>query len=472
MSPPRDPERPPPTPAACGQQEASAPLRGRGWQTLAAAALLLAASRGWAVPAFPGAEGSGAGASGGRGGEVYHVTRLDDDPRDPQVGSLRHALAGGDRTIVFDVGGYIDLKGNLGVTASNVTLAGQTAPGGGIGLRGRKFSIGGRNIIVRGMRFRYGHVGGNPRNDAVNINDQAADVIFDHCSVQFGRDENFSMIGRNVTVQWCIIAWGLQPHSCGSLLTANNTTIHHTLWAHNHTRNPKARGGVLDWVNNVVYDWDIPFIAGDTANLHHTANVRGCVFVAGPGKPTDKAIVKGRLNAKGVPTFSLYLDSTLFDGNANGQLDPSDRGWAIVDGQVERSEAPHPAAAVTIDEPMAAYRRIVDEVGAICPRRDDLDALLIRELVSQQGRIIESQSELGLPNDGFGILAPGSPPADTDRDGMPDDWELKHGLDPNDPADRNADSTGDGYTNLEKYINSLLPSPPPAGQAPATRPSE
>jgi hypothetical protein len=306
----------------------------------------------------------------------------------------------------------------------------------------------------------------------VNINDKAVDVIFDHCSVQFGRDENFSMIGRNVTVQWCIIAWGLQPHSCGSLLTANNTTIHHTLWAHNHTRNPKARGEVLDWVNNVVYDWDIPFIAGDTANLHHAANVRGCVFIAGPGKPTDKAIVKGRLNAKGVPTFSLYLDGTLLDGNANGVLDGSDLDWASVEGDVARAEAPHPAAPVTIDEPMTAYRRIIEEVGAICPQRDEVDALLIRQLVAQQGTIITSQAELGLANDGFGELAPGTPPADSDRDGMPDAWELEHGLDPNDPADRNGVFTGDGYTNVEKYLNSLLPAPPPAGAHTETAPGK
>ncbi|MCJ7544379.1 MAG: pectate lyase [Phycisphaerae bacterium] len=426
-----------------------------------AATLPLAVSRAWAVPAFPGAEGFGAGAIGGRGGEVYHVTRLDDDPRDPEVGSLRHAVAAGDRIIVFDVGGYIDLKDPLGVTVSNITLAGQTAPGGGVGLRGRKFSVGGRNIIVRGMRFRYGRTGGNGRNDAVNINDRAENVLFDHCSVQFGQDENFSMIGRNITVQWCIIAWGLQPHSCGSLLTANNTTIHHTLWAHNHTRNPKARGQVLDWINNVVYDWDIPFIAGDTVNGQHAANIRGCVFIAGPGKPTDKAVVKGRLNAKGVPTFSLYMDNTIFDGNANGVLEWYDAGWEIVDGQVARSDAPHPAAAVTVDDPMTAFRRIVEEVGAVCPQRDQVDALLVRQLLDQQGGIIASQAELGLPNDGFGELAAGTPPPDTDRDGMPDDWERKHGLDPNDPADRNGDVTGDGYTHVEKYLNSLLPAPPP-----------
>ncbi len=409
-----------------------------------------------AIPAFPGAEGFGAGATGGRGGEVYHVTNLNDSG----PGSLRDAVSVGNRTVVFDVGGYIDLQSKLGITVDNITVAGQTAPGGGIALRGEQFSVGGDNIIVRGMRFRHGRYPPNATHDSVGINENAENVIFDHCSVQFGRDENFSIAGTNVTVQWTIIAWGLETHSAGSLLTANNTTIHHTLWAHNHTRNPKARGEGLDWVNNVVYDWDIPFIAGDTENLQHYANVRDSYFIAGPGKPTDKAIVKGRLNTSGVPTFNLYLENNRLDGNANGVLDGTDVGRDIADGYYTWLDEPLDVAPVTVDDPLVAFNRIAEGVGAMSPQRDEVDTILISDLVNQQGKIIAHQDELGLGNSGFGTLAGGAPPVDTDRDGMPDAWELANALDPNDPADRNGDLDGDGYTNLEHYVNSLINYPP------------
>jgi len=247
--------------------------------------------------AFPGAEGFGRFARGGRGGSVCHVTTLGDSG----AGSLRDCVSQGDRTVVFDVAGWITLSSNLGITANNLTIAGQSAPGGGIGIRGTKLSIGGDHIILRFLRVRRGILKSTDRNDAMSVSSAASQVIVDHCSVGFGTDENLSMPGdegvgpRDFTLQWSVIAWGLQRnnHSAGSLLTASNTTIHHSLYAFNGTRNPKARSEmerVLDFVNNVIYGWNAPdpvgeaqgwsiskqaFLLADTANGMHFANAVG-----------------------------------------------------------------------------------------------------------------------------------------------------------------------------------------------------
>src|SRR5690606_32642643 len=260
------------------------------------------------VYAFPGAEGFGRDALGGRGGEVCHVTTL----ADSGPGSLRDCVSQSNRTVVFDVGGWITLSSNLGITQNNLTLAGQTAPGNGIGIRGRKVSIGGSDIVLRFLRVRRGILETTARDDAMTVASGAENVIVDHCSIGFGTDENFSIPGdegrgpRHLTVQWSIIAWGLQRnnHSAGSLLTSNETTIHHTLWAFNKTRNPRARsespdnrgqGGHLDWVNNVIYGWNAPdpvgeeegwsishhpFILAGTSNGQHAANAVGNYFVS------------------------------------------------------------------------------------------------------------------------------------------------------------------------------------------------
>src|SRR6185369_6993169 len=212
---------------------------------------------------FPGAEGFGRFSRGGRGGSVCHVTTLDD----AGPGSLRDCVSASNRTVVFDVAGWITLASNLGIISSNLTLAGQTAPGGGIGVRGQRVSFGGHDVVIRFMRFRRGTMVNALKDDSLLITVSADNVIVDHCSVGFGVDENFSMPGddpsgpHNLTVQWIINGYALQVtnHSAGSLLTANDTIIHHTLWALNKTRNLRGRTtatGILDWVNNVIYGWN------------------------------------------------------------------------------------------------------------------------------------------------------------------------------------------------------------------------
>ncbi len=426
--------------------------------------------------AFPGAEGFGRLSRGGRGGDVCHVTHLEDSG----AGSFRDCVGRGDRTVVFDVAGWITLASGLGITADNLTIAGQTAPGGGVGLRGQKVSIGGSNVVVRFLRVRRGILATTDRNDTLTVSSAASDVILDHCSVAFGTDENFSMPGdeavgpRELTVQWSIVAYGLQRnnHSAGSLLTASNTTIHHSIYAFNKTRNPKARsedGRPLDFVNNVVYGWNAPdpygeandwslsghpFIMGDTSNGMHYANAVGNAFVSYGGRSASQAFVSGGTSDGGVPTFNLFFEDNLLDGNANGVFDASQTDWSMV-GTATRLDARIAAPQVCTDDVLTAYERVLDRAGATVPLRDELETGLVASIRAQGGILIQDESDLGIGADGYGTLASGTAPADSDGDGMPDAWEGDRGLDAGDPADRNGDDDDDGYTNLEEYLNEL-----------------
>jgi hypothetical protein len=426
--------------------------------------------------AFPGAEGFGRLSPGGRGGQVCHVTNLNDSG----AGSFRECVSQGNRTVVFDVGGWITLKSNLGITASNITIAGQTAPGGGVGIRGTKISVGGENIIIRFLRVRRGTITTTDRNDAMAVSSKASNVIIDHCSVGFGTDENFSMPGdegvgpRDLTVQWTVIAWGLQRnnHSAGSLLTASNTTIHHSVYAFNGTRNPKARseeGRTLDFVNNVIYGWNAPdpygeaqgwsisaqpFIMADTSNGMHYANAVSNYFISYGAKTATQAFVSGAKNADGTPTYNLYFEGNLLDGNANSALDYSKNDWSMV-GTATRLTSRLDAPKVCTDDAPTAFRKVMQHAGASLALRDEVDTALVKAIQSQNGTKIQNESDLGVGADGYGALASAAAPLDTDGDGMPDAWEVKRGLNPSGSTDDKGDDDQDGYTNLEEYLNEL-----------------
>jgi len=437
------------------------------------------------LPAFPGAEGFGRFSLGGRGGEVCHVTTLDD----LGPGTLRNCLLVGRShvTVVFDVAGWITLASPLNITGSRITLAGQTAPGGGIGLRGQTVVIAGADVVMRFLRIRRGTVVDRRAQDTLDIASSASQVMVDHCSVGFGIDETFSIPGdeptgpRDVTVQWTINGYALQVtnHSAGSLLMANDTSIHHTLWALNKTRNPRARttpDGILDWVNNVTYGWNArhpfgeaqgftlsydAFMMANTPNGSHHANAVGNYFVS--ARAADFAFNAGMVGDGGVPAFNLYFQDNLLDGNANGVLDVSKSDWSMVAPTATQLPARLPAPQVTTDPAEVAYRRVLDSVGATVPARDEVDALLIQHVRDQSGLLITTEADLvdeGISNGGYGTLAPGTAPPDGDGDGMPDAWESAHGLDPASPADGNADGNGDGYTNLEEFLASLVPLDP------------
>jgi pectate lyase len=436
------------------------------------------------LPAFPGAEGFGAFASGGRGGDVYYVTNLNTSG----PGSFAEAIATvpeSGRTIVFGVSGYIPVN-KTKLSASKVTIAGQTAPGDGIGFSGGSFIIAGNDIVIRHARFRYGQqrAGG----DCINIDNGVTDLMLDHVSLTFSTDENISSFSRNprpdrMTFQWSINAWGLENHSCGGLWDLNRITTHHTLWAHNHTRNPKARpDGLLDWINNVTFDWDIGFIMGDSQTpATWKANVIGNYFICPPGNVRRVALEKARIDREGGYNFTLHVNDNLFDRNGNDVLDGADVGYDIASGEYQVSNAAIAVAGaqvpVTVDPPLTAYKKILSRSGPLrldaassIPLRDEVDTILIDNLVALQRNHIRHQNETGASNSGMGTLNSTAMPADKDLDGMPDYWEEALGWDVR-AQDHNTlvqsssglvseptffpPNTTAGYTRLEEYLHFL-----------------
>jgi pectate lyase len=391
------------------------------------------------IPAFPGAEGFGARATGGRGGEVYHVTNLND----AGPGSFRDAVSRGPRIVVFDVGGYIELKSPVAVT-SNITIAGQTAPGDGIATKNEQVSFSNaENVIVRYLRIRGG-LNGRSGKDGASIF-KGKNQIFDHLSVSWGRDETFSINeSQDITVQHSIIAEGLLRHSMGGLVQWNTITLHHNLYSTNNDRNPKAKGKI-DFVNNVVYNWgQDAFVAGGSAG-RSDVNLIGNYFIAGPSsKRLDDPISRGNLN------FHLFMDGNYFDADRNGRIDGKLVSRSDVDDVMVWEPNRYDYPSVTVEPAPDACKRVLASAGASLVR-DAVDTRLIENVLKGTGELIRDEATVG----GFGTLRSGTPPLDTDRDGMPDSWELKNGLDSKNPKDANGDFDKTGYTNIEKYINGL-----------------
>lgn len=401
-----------------------------------------------AVPAFPGAEGFGANAKGARGSAsptVYHVTNLNDSG----AGSLRDAVSTSGRVVVFDVGGLIRVGSPI-VFASNLTIAGQTAPGGGVTLYGNRVSFSGAsNTICRYLRFRMG-IDGDDGADAVGIA-SGSDMIFDHVSASWGRDETFSISGDTairITLQDCLIAQGLRIHSAGSLMqTSGGVSILRTLYADNWMRNPKIKG-VNDYINNVVYNWGggggyIP--AGDSAGDSY-ANMVGCYFIGGPETGAGRSpFLSGNTN------YRLFHSGNLQDLDLDGVLD----GVAVTDSsfptlQLVGTRFAYPAPTTELSAP-AALAWVLDRAGA-SHRRDRTDDYVVAEVRTHGtgGAFIYDEAEMG----GVGTVAAGLKQADADNDGMPDWWEQAAGTN---PALADATALGiDGYLNIERYLNALV----------------
>ena len=355
------------------------------------------------VPAFPGAEGFGANAKGGRGGDVYTVTNLDSSgPGSFYQGVTTIPEAG--RTIVFDVSGEIHLAGGIKtrITGNKLTIAGQTAPGDGILLRDGTLRISGDDIVIRHLRFRHGKEGSG--GNCIDLDSNCENAILDHVSMAFGTDENISSFKRppeNLTMQWSLNAWGIESHSCGGLWDQNHATCHHSLWAHNYTRNPKARpGGLLEWTNNILFDWNIGFIMGDSDTpADWKANVIGNYFICPPGNIRKTPLEKAHLSRDGKPNFSVHLSNNIHDMDGDRRLNGIDRGWDIVGGTAF-NEGTNPkgnytrldqpvsgSGALAIDDPHTAYKKVVSQAGALRldasfngNLRDEVDALLIENV--------------------------------------------------------------------------------------------
>ncbi|WP_241739140.1 pectate lyase family protein [Pontibacter beigongshangensis] len=392
--------------------------------------------------AFPGAEGFGRFATGGRGGEVYRVTNLNDSG----PGSFRDAVSKPNRTVVFEVGGVIRIKERI-IVSSDVTIAGQTAPGDGITIYGNGLSYSNaNNSITRYIRIRMGKVGDTGK-DAIAIA-SGHDMIFDHVSVSWGRDGTFDLNGdvSDVTLQNSIISQGLHTHSTGGLVQSKGgVSILRCLYIDNHTRNPKVKG-VNQFVNNVIYNWEVGgYILGGSAG-RSDANIEGNYFISGPGTKSNPPF------SRATETFHLYAKDNYYDANVNGKLDGAAVATADY-GPVTWKEAPFDFPKVTTLTPQQAYDRVIAGVGASL-QRDEVDKFLIEELKSLGTKGKTISDEMSLPMAGPGVVKGGKALADSDGDGMPDAWEKKNKLNPKDPNDGQIINK-DGYSNLEKYLNSL-----------------
>jgi hypothetical protein len=396
--------------------------------------------------AFPGAEGFGRFTTGGRGGTVYHVTNLYDNG----PGSFRDAVSQSKRIVVFDVSGIINITDRI-VVSSNITIAGQTAPGDGVVIYGNGLSFSGAdNTICRYLRVRQG-VNGTYDTDAVTIANGST-MIFDHMSVSWGKDENFSIrwneIGTeptNMTIQNSILGQGLIDHSAGGLIETNGgVSLLRNLYIDNDTRNPKVKG-VNQFVNNVVYNWnDAAYILGDSEGNSY-ANVINNYFIYGPNSGSAP-FTRGNLN------FHIYASDNYSDSDKDGILNGAVIPQASY-GTVDWQASPYDYPAVTLLSPVDAYNLVVAEAGASLPARDEVDTRFILELTSLGTLGEHVSNEFVAPMNGVGTINIGKAEPDTDQDGMPDKWESYYGLNPNSITDQNEDIDGDGYTNIEEYLN-------------------
>jgi hypothetical protein len=419
--------------------------------------------------AFPGAEGAGRLATGGRGGRVIRVTNLDDGG----PGSLRAAIdAKGPRTIVFDVGGTIRLKKPLTIRNGQVTVAGQTAPGDGITVRDQQFEIAADDVVVRFIRARLG-AESKVQSDAFTIS-RGKRIIVDHVSASWSVDETLSASSayrrpeddlRDVTVQWSIIGESMRraghvkgEHGYGSLVRGAHgarMSWHHNLWAHHVARMPRPGnflppaqdpvGPTFDFRSNVFYNWG-GAQSGYNADSDDKASVSTYNFVdnyykAGPDSKRAVAFDERSPIAR-----------AWFEGNAMNGVIPADP-WSLVTGGTGagyRLASPAEMPAITRDPAPRAYGKVLAAAGA-SRIRDGVDRRIVDSVRAGGGRLIDTQADVG----GWPELKPGEPWRDRDGDGLPDDWERSHRLDPRNPADGNSDRDGDGYTALEDWLNAL-----------------
>ena len=456
------------------------------------------------IPAFPGAEGGGAYTPGGRGGKVIVVNSLED--RGP--GTLREACeTGGARIVVFNVSGIIRLKSPINVRAPYITIAGQTAPGDGICVTGASFLLDTHDIIIRHMRFRRGAQDVAFRDDALGGN-CVGNVIIDHCSASWGLDENMSVYRHvydrqpdghykklptvNITIQNSVFseALDLYNHAFGATIGGHNSMFCRNLFASNISRNCSiGMDGGFNLVNNVTFNWWNRSVDGGDENSR--LNIINNYFKPGPITPKDKPIAhrivkpESSRDKKKPDTFGkAYVNGNVVEGNARVTNDNWDGGVQVYDlpdaGKFKdqiKVDIPFPMPNVTIMTAKEAFDFVVNNVGATFPKRDAVDARVIKTLKTGKAIYVKDAPEVvspyvkrRLPVDTYkqGIITDprqvgglpeykGIPVADTDGDGMPDAWEVKYGLDPDDASDAVKDCNGDGYTNIEKYINGIDP---------------
>ncbi len=432
----------------------------------------------YSLPAFPRAEGFGSTTVGGRSGKVIEVTNLNDSG----TGSLRACIgASGARTCVFRVGGTITLSSGLTITNPYITIAGQTAPGGGITIKGGDLRIATHDVVVRYLTSRRGSGGTNHAlvmysNGSTNL----YNIVVDHCSLSWGTDETTeTWYGpRDVTYQWSIISEGLDcsthPKGChskgallggptrdeaGTALGSEKISFHHNLLAHNGERGPMVKSsGIVDVVNNVSYNpyWTFSHVYISSKSIPQV-NFVGNYFKKGPDSTSNYEF--RTVNEGGYGT-SIYYHGNIGPTRTADTLDD----WYGLDSTTKTylTKTKHSTPAITTTSALDAYTQVLNDAGnnkgLDCSgnfyiRRDSVDQRIINDVKNRTGKIIDSPSEVG----GWPSIASGTACADSDHDGMPDQWEKLYGFNPANAADGTLDADGDGYTNLEEFLNSTNP---------------
>lgn len=413
--------------------------------------------------AFPGAEGFGKYTTGGRGGSVLVVTNLNDDG----PGSLREAIRKkGPRIIVFAVSGYIDLKSPLFINNPDVTIAGQTAPGDGITLRHYPLKVSTENVIIRYLRFRLGDVS-KIEEDAISGIRQK-NIIIDHCSVSWATDECASFYGNeNFTMQWCIISESLNSsvhskgdHGYGGIWGGRKATFHHNLIAHHNSRLPRFSGSasvpnapdeLVDFRNNVIYNWMNNNTYGGEKGRYNVVN-----NYYKPG-PSTKSSRKTRILDPSVPYGKFFVAGNVLEGFENITRNNK---LGITNNAADSALVSKSFEVELINEHSArqAFELVLLGAGASLVR-DAVDLRIVEEVKNgtasfgkNKDGIIDSQNDVG----GWPELKTVPAPTDSDNDGMPDDWEQKNRLNPNDASDAARYTLSKTYTNIEVYINGLV----------------
>ncbi|MES2775130.1 MAG: T9SS type A sorting domain-containing protein [Bacteroidota bacterium] len=483
---------------------------------------------------FPGAEGAGKFTSGGRGTAVslttvFEVTNLTDVNT---AGSLRWACSLSTatypyRTIVFKVSGTIHLNSKLSVP-KNTTIAGQTAPGDGICVADYPVSMNGDNIIIRYVRFRMGDknqlktspagcgVPVAPFTDACRPIDGSGgddalgdlghkNIMIDHCTISWSTDEALTMYrGDSLTLQWNLISEPLnysyhfetsdtdfENHGYGGIWGALHGSFHHNLIAHCRNRTPRFAGNSTyspgqvesaDFRNNVLYNWGINNIYGGDGGQYNLVNN---YYKFGPNTSSGvKYRIVGVDSSVDFGYAKYFLSGNYVDGSsantANNWTGAGMNTGNAADTVKSKVSTPFLSEYLpsSFETATAAYDTVLKSVGAILPKRDTLDERVINNVKLRTGKIIDVQG--GYPHatpyaqtvNAWPTLSNGTPPADTDQDGMPNTWETDNGLNPNNAADRGV-FAGNGYTNLENYLNSITGvaiTPPASTPASATWP--
>ena len=413
------------------------------------------------VPAFPGAEGYGAQTVGGRGGQVIAVTNLDASG----PGSLKAACdAEGPRIVVFRISGTIN--GDVKIKHDHITIAGQTAPGDGITIKGN-LAIDANDVVIRYLRVRTDHEG-----DALGGR-YRKNIIVDHVSASWSSDEVFSLYhNENVTIQWCMITEACAKadgsHRFGGIWGNQHGTYHHNLIAHNDSRNIRwASGcGYNDYRNNVLYNWGYESSYGGEAQQvgdrrsppipFSTINMVANYSKPGPATRSD---VKDRIAKPSARNSddngSWYVADNYMDGSPEVTTD----NWKGMAGTgFTKLDAPWDAMPIRQQSAKDAYLAVLDAAGCSSPKRDSIDVRIIEEVrtgTATHGRngIITTPDDVS----GWPTLQVAEAPQDSDNDGMPDEWELKFKLNAQDASDAAQDHDKDGYTNVEEYLNGTDP---------------